>query len=265
MGDVHLSRLCRLSQTEPQLKPLVFEALLHAPLAVLCDPGSAPPPSGTHINKAVLLRQVRHPEVGIPDFSNAVFSDLAYFQAFAPDHAPHHCMVPESTLRLIEDVADPPMPLVIDPGTRHAVVLSGVELRTWLVRWRDTPPATDPLERGTLDTRPRVACPAALLDRLMVFLATLPTVARAYLLAGTIGSTGESTLALAVACHDTVTELRIRRALPLLEDGLAMVPLSFLPLVRYAHVVGHAVDAHWPAIYDRALGHWARRGSLPYC
>lgn len=261
-GDADLSRLCRLSHTEPRLKPLVFEALLHAPVAVLCDPGSAPPPSGTHINNAVLLRQLRHPEAGIPDFSYAVFSDLDYFHAFAPEEAPHHCVVPESTFRLIEDLAAPPMPLVIDPGTRHAVVLPGVELQTWLARWRDTPPATDPLEHGTLDTRPGVTCPAVLLDRLMVFLATLPTVERAYLLAGTIGSTGEPTLALAVVCHDTVTELRIRRALPLIEDGLAMAPLSFLPLVRYAQVVGHAVEANWPAIYDRALGQWARGASI---
>ncbi|AXW36137.1 hypothetical protein CJO88_22960 (plasmid) [Ralstonia solanacearum] len=257
-GDADLSRLCRLSHAEPQLKPLVFEALLHARIAVLCDPGSSPPPSGTLVNKAVLLRQMCHPEAGIPEFSNAVFSDLANFHAFAPEKAPHHCVVPESTFRLIEDLADARMPLVIDPGTRHALVLSNRELWAWLARWRDTPPATDPLEHDTLDTQPGVACPALLLDRLAVFLAMLPTVERAYLLTGTIESTGELTLTLAVNCHDTVTEMRIRRALPLLEDGLAMAPLSFLPLVRYAQVVARAVEAHWPAIYDRALGQWTR-------
>ncbi|UQY81758.1 hypothetical protein [Ralstonia pseudosolanacearum] len=258
IGDVCLSRLCRLSHTEPQLKPLVFEALLHAPIAVLCDPGSSPPPSGTLINSDVLLRQVRHPEAGIPEFSNAVFSDLIHFHAFAPDKAPHHCVVPESTLHLIEDVAGLPIPLVIDPGTRHAVVLPSAELRTWLARWRDTPLATDPLEHDTLDTQPGVACSALLLDRLAVFLAMLPTVERAYLLTGTIGSTGGSTLTLAVTCNDTATEMRIRSALPLLEDGLEMAPLSFLPLARYAQDVRYAVDMHWPAVYDRALGQWTR-------
>lgn len=264
VGDVSLSRLCRLSHTAPLLKPLVFEALLHASVAVLCDPGSSPPPSGTLINGAMPLRQVCYPGAGIPEFSNAVFSDLANFHAFAPEKAPHHCVVPESTFLLMEDLAGLPMPLVIDPGTRHALVLSNAELRRWLARWRDTPLATDPLEHDTLDTRPGVACQAELLDRLMVFLASLPTVQRAYLLAGTIGSTGESTLTLAVVCHDTVTEMRIRRALPLLEDGFEMAPLSFLPLVRYAQVVGHAVEANWPAIYDRALGQWTR-GPLTHC
>ncbi|MGA3953872.1 hypothetical protein ACI2TT_23625 [Ralstonia nicotianae] len=258
IGDVCLSRLCRLSHTEPQLKPLVFEALLHAPIAVLCDPGSSPPPSGTLINSDVLLRQVRHPEAGIPEFSNAVFSDVAHFHAFAPEKVPHHCMVPLSTFRLIEDLANLPMPLAIDPGARHTLVLSSAELRRWLAKWRDTPLATDPLEHDTLDTRPGVACQAALLDRLMVFLGMLPTVERAHLLAGTIASTGAPTLTLAVACQDTLTEMRIRRALPLLEDGLTMAPLSFLPLVRYASVVTHAVEAHWPAIYDRAVGQWTR-------
>ncbi|API75399.1 hypothetical protein AC251_13035 [Ralstonia pseudosolanacearum] len=257
-GDADLSRLCRLSHAEPQLKPLVFEALLHARIAVLCDPGNSPPPSGTLINNDVLLRQVRHPEAGIPEFSNAVFSDLIHFHAFAPDKAPHHCVVPESTLHLIEDVAGLPIPLVIDPGTRHAVVLPSAELRTWLARWRDTPLATDPLEHDTLDTQPGVACSALLLDRLAVFLVMLPTVERAYLLTGTIGSTGGSTLTLAVTCNDTATEMRIRSALPLLEDGLEMAPLSFLPLARYAQDVRYAVDMHWPAVYDRALGQWTR-------
>ncbi|MCK4137702.1 hypothetical protein HFK85_09975 [Ralstonia pseudosolanacearum] len=97
-----------------------------------------------------------------------------------------------------------------------------------------------------------------LLDRLAVFLAMLPTVERAYLLTGTIGSTGGSTLTLAVTCNDTATEMRIRSALPLLEDGLEMAPLSFLPLARYAQDVRYAVDMHWPAVYDRALGQWTR-------
>nr|CUV31615.1 exported protein of unknown function [Ralstonia solanacearum] len=52
--------------------------------------------------------------------------------------------------------------------------------------------------------------------------------------------------------------MRIRRALLLLEDGLTMGPLSFLPLVRYAQDVNYAVDTHWPAIYDRTLGQWTR-------
>ncbi|MCK4125246.1 hypothetical protein ACI2UN_25575 [Ralstonia nicotianae] len=52
--------------------------------------------------------------------------------------------------------------------------------------------------------------------------------------------------------------MRIRRALLLLEDGLTMAPLSFLPLVRYAQDVNYAVDMHWPAIYDCTLGQWTR-------
>lgn len=84
-GDKHLERLCGLCREQPRLKPLVMEALLHTPLAVLARPAGLLLTGRSRIEVAqarvldepepvpIPLQPIRHLTGGIPEFSAAVF------------------------------------------------------------------------------------------------------------------------------------------------------------------------------------------------
>lgn len=259
MGDVGLERACRLCHEQPGLKPLVFEALLHAPLALLIDPGTAAPSPGIRLMtlERVVPMQVRHRSLGIMAFSNALFSGITHFYAFMPERG-HHCFTFPDGHDLIAQLAASNRPLWVDPGTRHSLGFGQDELRAWLAAWEDTPRAPDPFEQGGCEFRQAVAHPQLLLDRLATFLARLQAVERAYLVwVRPLGSKEDFHLTLVIRCPDTAVTERIRRALPLLNQGLGRdeTPQRLLSITCHPGFERDAATLLQP-IYDRSIGQW---------
>lgn len=265
--DNGLLYLCRLSREDAGFLPLVFEALLHLPVAVLIDPGKLPPLPGTRTEREYTIVQIRHPDPakGLPEFSAALFSDMEHFHAFHPQKAPYSIGF-QSGLEPLEQIAANPLrlPVAVDPCSPHAVVLPHVQLKRWLELWSCALPPVNPMEPHGCAFRQSAAFPQKLLDRLAAFLCRFESVECAYLIYSyPFHRPDQEQLTLAVSCSDERELGRIGRALGLLSDGLAdkenlrlLLPLSHYPalerdLLRYLEPV-----------YARPLGRWLHEGMI---
>ena len=182
MGDAGLERAFILCREQPALKPLVFEDLLHAPLAVLVEPDEPAPLPARPVTQrdSVVPMQIRNLSIGLTEFCSAVFSDLAHFRAFASGRA-RQCTGFENGRNPITQFASAGSPLIVDPGARHALWFSREEMRTWLADWEDGASASGSFGQDNYEFDRSYILPQLLLDRLAVFLPPFQTLERAYL------------------------------------------------------------------------------------
>lgn len=246
-----LARLCRTCLGQPGLKSLVFEALLHEPLVLLGEQTGDAPPGVAH------LVQILHPALGVRVFSNAMFTHADLYERFAASlPGPFRAMLPEPGDALARTLADTGYPIVIDPGTGHAITLSHAEVRIWLDAVESFLPFDEPLPAGACELSPLEA-PQLLLDRLRLHLSGLPDVAHAYLCRAraTHLSLPWQRLLL-VRCSQKDTLARLRRALPLLGVGLpsGTAPQGLLEL-RAELCLRHDARALLLPVYDRFTAH----------
>ncbi len=263
--DNGLLYLCRLAHEDAGFLPLVFEALLHLPVALLIDPGDARPTPGATICCKHPLLQIRHPAKGVPEFSAALFSDMEHFYAFHPQRAPY-CFGYRSGLEPLERIAAHPLrlPVAVDPCSPHAVVLPYERLKNWLALCRSVPRPADPMEPNGCAFRQSSAFPQQLLDRLAAFLCRFEEVERAYLIySHPFDHPDRERLTLAVSCSDAGELERIGRAFGLLGDNLPgdVRPRLLLPLSRYRALERDFVRYLQP-VYARPLGRWLHEGMI---
>jgi hypothetical protein len=261
--DNGLIYLCRLAREDASFLPLVFEALLHMPVALLVDPGKSPPLLGTGMEREYPLLQIRHPATGIIEFSAALFSDMEHFHAFHPERAPYSFGFP-SGLEPFEQIAacSLRLPVVVDPCSPHAVVLPHEKLKHWLAIWRASPRPADPMARNGCVFRESTEFSQPLLDRLAAFLSRFDAVERAYLVSThPVDYPEYACLTLAVSCSDDSLLERIGRALGLLRYGLLAeeTPKLLVPLARYPALDRDFASALQP-VYVRAMSRWLYEG-----
>ena len=264
--DNGLLYLCRLARQDAVFLPLVFEALLHLPVALLVNPDEARFEPGMREPEYPLL-QIRHPDPakGVPEFSAALFSDVEHFRAFHPEKAPYSLGFP-SGLEPLEQLAASPLrlPLAVDPCSPHGVVLPHDQLNIWLALWRGAPRPADPMEPNGSAFREDATFPQRLLDRLAAFLSCFESVERAYLIYSyPLDHPDREQPTLAVSCSDMRELERIGRAFGLLCDGLPgdKCLRLLLPLSRYPGLECDFVRYLQP-IYVRALGRWMHEGMV---
>jgi hypothetical protein len=284
-GNKHLEHVCTLCREQPMLRPLAVEALLHAPLAVLVDPdaamlgrssalvttgrASAQPCQARALRDApgdgpLPLRQVRNVDAGIPQFSAVLFSDMAHFHEFMPD-AQRHCFLPECGDDILMQLAEQGIPLVIDPGARHALYLAAEEHRPWQAACgRDVATA----DFGKVVSVSAESAPSPLLlDRLSALLVGLEAVERVYLCrtyprveACDSGPSSDGSLTLLIQCPDQTVVDRVCRALPLLGWDLPAsdAPSKVLSMLD-CRTPEPDVAALLTPVYDAAMGAWLHR------
>ncbi len=103
---------------------------------------------------------IRAPDQGIPEFANAVFTDIRYAQRFFAEgpYACGHGMTSEEFFTsALESFG---RPVAVDPLTDHTLYLGRKEFRAWLPAWTDAPPLIDPFAQGhnlapAVQARPR--------------------------------------------------------------------------------------------------------------
>lgn len=261
--DNGLLYLCRLARKDAGFLPQVFEALLHLPVAMLVDPGEAPPVPGTETDRAYPLLQIRHPGKGVPEFSAALFSDMEHFYAFHPQRAPYSLGY-QSGIEPFEQIAACPLrlPVAVDPCSPHAMVLPHEQIKIWLAVWRAAPCPADPMEPSGCAFRQASAFPQKLLDRLAAFLCLFESVERAYLVySHPFDHPDQEWLTLAVSCGDSRELERIGRAFGLLGDGLpgGESLRLLLPLSRYS-ALERDFARYLQPVYARPLGRWMHEG-----
>lgn len=265
--DNGLLYLCRLAREDAGFLPLVFETLLHLPVAVLVDPGKSPPLPGTGTEREYSLLQIRHPDPakGVPEFSAALFSDMEHFHAFHPQKAPYSLGF-QSGLEPLEQIAACPLrlPVAVDPCSPHAVVLPYGQLRNWLTLWRSATYPADPMEPNGSAFREDAAFAQKLLDRIAAFLCRFESVECAYLIySHPFEHPDQEQLTLAVSCSDMRELARIGRAFSLLGDSLPDGERlrQLLPLSRYPGLERDFARYLQP-VYARPLGRWLHEGML---
>lgn len=283
--------MCQQARRQPGLKPLAFEALLQAQVFVWCDPegqchrdGDGGLPKDLSAGGAPLqlsFRTTRYPEGGVAEQAAAVFTDLAYFDAHVRQQAANsrHCYVPQTTSELVRALASRGLPLEIDPGSPHCLYLTRTQVQQWSLAWDVGRALSVPAFFGRQfvlwEPHPK------LLDRLAVFLAQFDAIARAWVcqigdgaigfgvttdskgcpgvthggpVYGAPGGCGPGTLLLdALAPED---EERIRRALPLISEGIRLPyrPLGWVAAMprRFEDMPAQRQELLVP-VYDRAM------------
>ena len=263
--DNGLLYLCRLAREDAGFLPLVFEALLHMPVALLVDPGESPPLPGTGMEREYPLLQIRHPATGITEFSAALFSNMEHFHAFHPERAPYSFGFPSGLEPLEQIVANYlRLPVAIDPCSPHAVVFPHENLQHWLAVWHSAPCPANPMEPNGSAFRQEVAFSQKLLDRLAAFLGRFASVECAYLIySHPIDHPDQEQLTLAVSCRDVRELERIGRAFGLLGDGLASDERLrlLLPLSYYCELQ-REFSRYFQPVYARSLGRWLHEGMI---
>lgn len=258
--DNGLLYLCRLAREDARFLPLVFEALLHAPVALLVNPGDKPVSPGLKLDCEYPALLFRHPGKGVPEFSVALFSDLDHFYAFLPEQCPHCMAIPG--LEALEQLAILRHPVAIDPCSAHALVLQSEQVANWLAIWRASPRPADPMARNGCVFREATEFSQPLLDRLAAFLSRFDAVERAYLVSThPIDYPEYACLTLVVSCSDDSILERIGRALGLLRYGLLAeaTPKLLVPLAQYPALDRDFTNALQP-VYVRAMGRWLYEG-----
>ncbi len=217
------------------------------------------------------FRKTRYPDGGVAEHAAAVFTDLAHFEAHVTQQAAHlaahdrHCYVPLATCEVVRALAEQGLPLEIDPGSRHQLYLTSTQVRQWLSEWEagQPLPAAKPAGRQFVLWEPH----PTLLDRLGAFLAQFETVGRGWVCQFGDGLGGDGAAGNAALCGsepgtlllDTMApedEERIRRALPLISEGIRLPyrPLGWVAAMPrpFADMSRHRQELLTP-VYDRAM------------
>jgi hypothetical protein len=259
-------RLCRMCRQSPALLPMAVEAMLNMPLAICCDRRAdvqvlAADRFGIH------PMQFRSAAQGIPEFSYIVFSSLKSWEhsELGGRHA-----APAWGFKT-QDIFDGLMTdesmhgaqhVVVDPFTPHMLRFESRALGVLLTAWSCTGAAPDPFLSGG-DSRFAVCTdvPQLLLDRLLALTTVASAIERLHLLdvRPMQGEKQPFRRTLIVSATDWPVMERLRRALPLLNDGLNDEH-------RIRHLVFGAVHPpieaellrRLPPVYDRrAMGQCA--------
>ena len=226
------------------------------------------------------FRKTRYPSGGVADQAAAVFTDLAHFQAHVTQQGAQqgarerHCYVPHATCEVVRALAEQGLPLEIDPGSRHRLYLTGTQVQQWLSSWEagQPPPAASPAGRQFVlwEAHP------TLLSRLGAFLAQFEAVGRGWVCQFGDGLMGDGACHAALGGSEPGTllletmapedEERIRRALPLISEGIRLPyrPLGWVATMPrpFADMPRHRQELLTP-VYDRAMSMrpmWRRIG-----
>jgi len=216
------------------------------------------------------FRKTRYPNGDEAERAAAIFTDLAHFENHVTQQGANqgaherHCYVPGATCEVLHALAEQGLPLEIDPGSRHRLYLTGTQVQQWLSNWeagQPKPPAS-PTGRQFLLWEPH----PTLLDRLGAFLAQFEAVGRGWVCqfgddlmgdgAGpaALGGSEPGTLLLDTMAPED--EERIRRALPLISEGIRLPyrPLGWVATMPrpFAEMPGQRQELLTP-VYDRAM------------
>lgn len=270
--------MCRLAREQPGLKPLAFEALLQAHVFVWVDAVASTPDQrqglrehqGAGAALPLSFRKTRRPNGGEAEQAAAIFTDLAHFETHVTrqgenqDAYQRHCYVPRATCQVLHALTEQGLALEIDPGSRHRLYLTGMQVRQWLSSWDAEQPTSEvsPAGRRFVLWKPH----PTLLDRLAAFLAQFEAVGRGWVCQCGDGLIGDGADHAALAGGEPGTllldtmapedEERIRRALPLISEGIRLPyrPLGWVATMPkpFAEMPRQRQELLTP-VYDRAM------------